>query len=157
MSRPSKYTKELSDKLCAKLSDGISLRKICEEKQFPSKTNIFKWLRTNQEFRDQYAIAKKESADAHSDDIIDIVDNEALQPVIFEGEVVIVNGKPLLAANAVTVAHARLRMDARKWLSSKLNPKKYGDRIQAEHTSPDGSMSPPKRIILEAASDNQED
>jgi len=38
------------------------------------------------------------------------------------------------------IQRSRLRIDARKWVASKLKPKKYGDRI--DHTSTDGSMTP---------------
>lgn len=37
-----------------------------------------------------------------------------------------------------SVARNRLRVDARKWLASKMAPKKYGDKIEAVHTGPDG-------------------
>lgn len=29
---------------------------------------------------------------------------------------------------------SRLRVDARKWIASKLKPKKYGDKTEVEHT-----------------------
>ena len=34
--------------------------------------------------------------------------------------------------NQVEVAHARNRLDTRKWLASKLAPRKYGDRVEHE-------------------------
>jgi hypothetical protein len=36
------------------------------------------------------------------------------------------------------VAKARLQVDARKWVASKLLPKKYGDKLQQEVSGPDG-------------------
>ena len=33
---------------------------------------------------------------------------------------------------------SRLMMDARKWLASELAPKKYGDKVDAQLSSPDG-------------------
>jgi hypothetical protein len=39
--------------------------------------------------------------------------------------------------DAVEVAHARNRLDTRKWLASKLAPRKYGDRVeQCERRAP---------------------
>jgi len=32
----------------------------------------------------------------------------------------------------------RLRVDSRKWLASKLAPKKYGEKVSAELSGPDG-------------------
>ena len=36
------------------------------------------------------------------------------------------------------IQRSRLRVDSRKWLASKLAPKKYGDRLAAELSGPDG-------------------
>jgi hypothetical protein len=36
------------------------------------------------------------------------------------------------------VDRSRLMMDARKWLASKLAPKKYGDKVEAQLSGPDG-------------------
>jgi hypothetical protein len=35
-------------------------------------------------------------------------------------------------------ARDRLRVDSRKWVASKLLPKKYGDKLQQEVSGPDG-------------------
>ena len=43
-----------------------------------------------------------------------------------------------LALDATAVARNRLRVDARKWVASKLKPKKYGDKMTQEHTGADG-------------------
>ena len=109
--RPSKFTKALGEQICALLADGKSLRKICEAEDMPSKTSVFNWLGTKEEFLDQYKIARECGADSWADDIIDIADDS--------GEDV-----PL----------GRLRVDARKWAASKLKPKKYGDSTKIEHT-----------------------
>lgn len=37
------------------------------------------------------------------------------------------------------IEHRRLQVDARKWLASKLKPKKYGDRVDL--TNSDGSLT----------------
>ncbi len=110
--RPSDFTQELGDRLCSLLSDGQSLRKICEAEDMPNKATVFRWLRTNDEFRDQYEVAKQESADSMTDEMLDIADGQE------GGE----------------VQRDRLRVDTRKWVASKLKPKKYGDYQKHEHT-----------------------
>jgi hypothetical protein len=32
------------------------------------------------------------------------------------------------------IERARLKVDARKWVAAKLKPKKYGDKLQTEHS-----------------------
>jgi hypothetical protein len=124
--RPTKYTKILADKICSELAEGISLRTICLAEDMPDKSNVFKWLRTRKEFRDQYERAKEASADAMSEDILDIADdgtNDFMELQDKEGENIgwRINGE--------AVQRSKLRVDTRKWIASKLKPKKYGDKI----------------------------
>jgi len=49
----------------------------------------------------------------------------------------------------VAVARSRLRIDARKWLASKLAPKKYGDKIDATLSGPDGGPIKTENTIVE--------
>lgn len=51
---------------------------------------------------------------------------------------------------------ARLEIDTRKWLASKLLPKRYGDKSQVDHTSSDGSMTPPSVVQLVGPGDHGE-
>lgn len=128
MARPTDYSLELVDRICARLAQGESMRSVARDEEMPALSTIFKWLREHKEFSDQYAIAKEESADALVDDMLDIADNQVEQPLIVDGLPLQVDGKLVMVKDAVSVNHARLRVDTRKWAASKLKPKKYGDR-----------------------------
>lgn len=117
--RPSTYSQEIASSICAQIADGHSLRKISREEGMPSMTTIFDWLGTKPEFAEQYARAKEAQADALAEDMLDIAD---MPPSIGEKGTV----------DAGDVAHMRLRIDTRKWIASKLKPKKYGDKIEQE-------------------------
>lgn len=153
--RPTKYTKELADSLCSELSQGKSLRKVCESDEYPSAVTIFSWLRTNDEFLKQYEMAKQESADSLVDEILDIADNDASEPLLVNGEPVMENGKPVTIKTAVGVQHARLKVDARKWVASKLKPKKYGDKVELSN-DPDNPI-PPQLIFQPLAKPAKDD
>jgi hypothetical protein len=116
--RPSIYTPEIAALICAQIADGHSLRKICRAEGIPSLTTIFEWLGSKPEFAEQYARAKEAQADAMAEDILDIAD---MPPERTEKGV-----------DSADVAHMRLRIDTRKWIASKLKPKKYGDKIEQE-------------------------
>ncbi len=108
--RPSKYTQELADFICAEIAEGRSLRSIIRDNEHvPTMQTIFSWLRLHESFLDQYACAKEQSADALADDIQDIADST-------------LSGK--YEPNA-----ARVALDAYKWTASKLKPKKYGEKM----------------------------
>ena len=112
--RPSSYTPEIAEKLCAEIAEGGILHRMCRRDDMPDHSTVFRWLEGNDEFRDRYCRARERQAEFFADEIIEIVDTEP-DPQI-----------------------ARVRMDARKWHASKTAPKKYGDRITTELTGANG-------------------
>jgi hypothetical protein len=45
------------------------------------------------------------------------------------------DGKPIgWQLNGEHLQRSRLRVDTRKWIASKLKPKKYGDKVEHEHS-----------------------
>lgn len=130
--RPTDYTDELIDEICSRISLGESMRSICRQEGMPVQTTIFRWLRERSEFRQQYDIAKEESADSWADEMLDIADNETGQPLVVDDKPLIIDGKPVMVLDGPAVAHAKLRIDTRKWAASKLKPRKYGDKVHNE-------------------------
>ena len=80
---------------------------------------------------DRYTRAKAISSEYHADQILAIADE----------------------ADNQTFQVARLQIDARKWVASKLVPNKYGEKSQIDHTSSDDSMKAPTVIKLVSKSD----
>lgn len=128
--RPSDYNTQTADAICAKMAEGYSLRSICEEESMPSVPTVFSWLRKFPEFLKQYEDAMELRAIYHAEELMDISDdgrNDWMEKRNKEGENVgwQVNGE--------AIQRSRLRVDTRKWIASKLLPKKYGDKIEHEH------------------------
>lgn len=122
--RPSDYTQEIADKICAQLATGDSLRTVCKADEMPSVVTVFSWFRKYPEFLNQYARAKEESADALSDEILDIADdgsNDWME--VHKG------GYTATLVDQEAVQRSKLRVETRKWIASKLKPKKYGDKV----------------------------
>ena len=86
----------------------------------PGRSAVLRWLRDKEDFRSQYAHAREEQADFWADEIIEISDAPMSEP--FE------------------VQQAKLRSDNRKWIASKLKPKKYGDRVQNDVNLGDSTL-----------------
>lgn len=78
---------------------------------------------SHEELRQLYARAKDEQLQILADEIQQIADEP--QP----GEVVTLKGDEREVKIADMLDHRKLRIDSRKWLLSKLAPKKYGDRV----------------------------
>jgi hypothetical protein len=125
--RPTDYTKELVDEICSRLAMGESMRTVCKDDKMPALTTVFRWLREKPEFKSQYDLAKRESADAMSEEILDIADNGVNDWMEThygkDGDEV---GWRL---NGEALGRSRLRVDTRKWYMSKIMPKKYGDKV----------------------------
>jgi hypothetical protein len=79
--------------------------------------SVLRAVDKDSELAEQYAQARAAMIDKIADDIITIADEEMIPTG--EGKV----------DNAM-VQKQRLRVDTRKWLLSKLAPKKYGDKLE---------------------------
>jgi hypothetical protein len=120
--RPSLFSVALAADLCSRIAGGKSLRTVCEAEDMPDKATVFRWLGDDASFRDQYACAREAQADSIADEMLDIADDKSLDP----------NDR-------------RVRLDTRKWLASKLRPKKYGERLELA-----GDKENPLAVVHEA-------
>jgi hypothetical protein len=127
--RPTVYTEELGNEICARLAEGESLWTICAEPHMPPQSTVKMWvleppkIARAHSFPDRYARAKAMGYEVLADQILTIGD----APIYH-------NGDP---DNAL-VQHARLMSENRKWLLSKLLPKQFGDKVTQEITGEDG-------------------
>lgn len=134
--RPSLYTPELADAICAEIVQGYSLRTICKAESMPCVATIFSWFRTKPEFLEQYEKAKEAQADMLAEDLLDIADdgtNDWMEKYDKDGAAI---GYQI---NGEHIQRSRLRVDTRKWIASKLKAKKYGDSTQHRHADADGN------------------
>lgn len=97
--RPSLYTPEYGDKVCAGIARGKSLVHICKAKNMPSESTVYKWRREQDEFTQNYARAREDAADQFVQEIKDIADE----------------------ADNENIQVAKLRCDVRKWTASRFN------------------------------------
>ena len=126
--RPTEYTEALAPYICMELASGRSLRSICTAEDMPAESTVRLWVTENRNgFSAQYARARDAQMDAMAEDILSIADEE----------------------NEEDTQRAKLRIDTRKWLMSKMAPKKYGDKVMNEHSGPDGGPIPVRRFEVE--------
>lgn len=124
MGRPSMYSEAIVAEICARVADGQSLRTIEKVPGLPSVRTIFDWLadESKRDFAQRYARAKSELADRMAEDIIEIADEGRNDTYIDD------NGNK--RTDYDVIARSKLRVDARKWLASKLAPTKYGEKVE---------------------------
>jgi hypothetical protein len=86
---------------------------------------VFRWLASSEKLRDQYARAREAQADTLFDEILDIADDARNDWMVRRGQ-----DDAGWQANSEHIQRSRLRLDARKWMAGKLQPKKYGEKLE---------------------------
>ena len=129
VARPSDYDSETCDLICALIAEGKSIRQICSLDSMPVCSTVFSWLRAHKEFSEQYARAREEQAEAHASEIIDIAD---APPITYDAPAP--DGSTDKKIDPAGEQWRKSRIDARKWIASKLLPKKYGDKLELDHS-----------------------
>lgn len=142
------FTQELADLICERLAEGQSLRTVCRADDMPAMSSVFRWLRLDEKFSEQYARAKENAADAVFEEMMDIADDGTNDWM----ERLDKDQKPIgWMLNGEHVQRSKLRIDTRKWQLSKMKPKKYGDSIAV--TGKDGAPLAPPVILPTMAPD----
>jgi hypothetical protein len=105
--RPSLYSDKIADVIVERIIEGQSLRSICSDEKMPNRATVLRWLDGNEIFAAKYARAREFQGD-YMDDLI----LEAAEQTDED--------------NAVA---QRVKIDAYKWRAAKLQPKRYGDKL----------------------------
>lgn len=127
--QPKPEPKAKIPEILARMADGESLRSICRDKDMPNKANVFRWLAQDEGFQKAYAAAMEQRADALFEEMFDIADdarNDWMEKTSKSGEA-------FEAFNREAVQRSALRVDVRKWALARMNPKKYGDKVDLNH------------------------
>lgn len=81
----------------------------------PARQTVIAWTREKPTFNEQYIEAREQGVDTMAEEINEIADNSDADP-----------------------ADRRVRIDARKWYTSKIAPRRWGDRLHTEISGVDG-------------------
>jgi hypothetical protein len=130
--RPRVYTKALAAEICKRLASGETLRAICRDEGMPSRPTVHGWIIDDvQGFSAQYTRARELGYDEMADETITIADTPT------EGVRIEKDGDGTKEVREDMLGHRKLRVDTRKWLLSKLAPRKYGDNRSIDLTVKD--------------------
>jgi hypothetical protein len=107
---------------------------------------FYRRMLADETIAERYARAKEAALDAMADDILAISDDGSNDTYLDE------DGNERTRTDVI--ARSRLRVDSRKWIMSKLAPKKWGDKVTQEHTGPDGGpvqVATIRRVVVDPA------
>ena len=111
-----KLNKEIVQKVCDKLADGLSLSKVCLAKNMPARRTFLEAVQRNEEFYEMYTQARAIQAEVLADEMFDIARQDLGN----------VDNK---MANA-EVQRRRVHIDTLKWTFAKMQQR--GLRNKAE-------------------------
>lgn len=133
--RPTVFSAELAEQICAALAEGRSLRDVCSADGMPAESTVRAWAIEDREgFSAQYTLAREVGYQAMADELLEIADDGRNDWMERRGE-----EDAGWQANGEHIQRSRLRVDTRKWMLSKVLPKVYGEKQQLEHTGKGGA------------------
>lgn len=109
MGRPTDYTDEMAEEICAWVGSGLSLREYCEQDGTPTFSTVYKWARDREEFSLAFAHARETQAHNDADRLNHLANR--------------------LERGQIPPDVARVCGDLLKWTAAKRAPKAYGDKL----------------------------
>lgn len=116
------YSEEIIDLILERISCGESVNAICSSPDMPTRSSFFRWLKDDQSLLTRYKTALETRAYLFAEEIIHIVDEEPSRNA---------NG----SMDSAFVTWQKSRVDARKWIVSRMLPKIYGDKVGLTHNT----------------------
>jgi hypothetical protein len=98
------------------MRDGLSAFKACQAAGVPQST-FNRWVDADVKLAEDYAHAREDLIERMANEVLELADSEV--PETGDGK-----------RDWQAIQQRKLQVDSRKWLLSKLAPKKYGDRLE---------------------------
>jgi hypothetical protein len=114
--RTAEEKEKLSTLVLEGMKSGLSAFKACQAANIPHST-FLEWVKNDSELADSYAHAREDLIERMANEVLELSDQDVEMAH---------DGKKDWAA----IQKHKLQVDTRKWLLSKLAPKKYGDKLE---------------------------
>ena len=142
--------RDIANEICLRMLDGESLKRICQDEHMPSRRTVFRWLVDDEDFRQEYELPREMLGDLLFDEIKDIADdarNDFMERLAADGTIE-------RTPDHENIHRSKLRVETRKWMASKLIPKRYGDKLDVEVKAGGGlaaELAAARRRVSQAA------
>jgi hypothetical protein len=133
-------TSEIEEQILEAVRQGVSLITICDDPALPCRDTVFAWIAADEErklakqvaegevlFSDRFAIATHIRVKAMAEELLTIAD-DGRNDTYPDSE-----GRRVVDYDHIQ--RSKLRIDARKWIMSKLEPREYGDKPSEVHVN----------------------
>lgn len=126
--RPSRYSPAVAAEIIEKLSKGIPMAEICRLARMPSVTTVWEWTTKDEEFSESIARARVAGFDVIAADCLKIADTQKCGKIVKRGP----DGTTTTTEDML--GHRKLQIETRLKLLSKWDPKRYGDKLDLQHS-----------------------
>jgi hypothetical protein len=127
--------REAINEIINRVSEGESVHMIIKHNKdkYPTFSTFYKYINNNKDIEKAYLSAKQIGLEKRAQEIEEIADEE------------------IEYNDNAAVQKQKLRIDTRKWLLSKLAPRKYGDKLDLNHGGQDGNpvITKIERVIID--------
>ena len=120
---PVEFNVHVANEIIELTASGRGFIAISKMPNMPGLRVLYQWLETEASFREAYQRAKLLQADSLADEIEYLAD---VDPRVF------VDGHGVERVDPGWVTWMRNRVEAKRWIASKLKPKVYGDKLELE-------------------------
>ncbi len=118
--RPTKCTPAITDEICRRISEGVTLAEICRDEHMPDRSTVYDWINADEQLSQRFARAREIGFDAIADECLTIADNTSSDTIKTER-----GGIP----DTEWIQRSKLRVETRLKLLAKWSPKRYGDSL----------------------------
>lgn len=125
------HPREKIPEILALMIEGESLRSICRREGMPNIVTFLRWVAEDEALEKQYSAAMSLRADVYFEQMMEIADTplEGEKTKVIDGP----DGQKTEVTTGDMIDHRKLQVDARKWALARMNPKKYGDKVDLTH------------------------
>lgn len=136
--RPIKYSELIAARVCEMAAEGKSLRAICDADGMPTESRVMGWVMypdrySTHDFSQRFTDSRRIGWMLMGEQIIDQADDSSQD--IVEKTVITRSGQAIVVKsdNPMALARAKLSIETKKWVLSKVLPNVYGDKLKVEH------------------------
>jgi hypothetical protein len=126
--RKSTFSQATARAIVEKLSRGIPMAEICRARTMPAVRTVSEWQATNAEFAASIARARMDGYDAIAAECLRISNT----PLVGIEETLKPTGREVKKGDML--GHRKLQIETRLKLLAKWDPKRYGDKLDIEHS-----------------------
>jgi hypothetical protein len=134
--RPTKWTQEIEDDICARLSRGEPLRAICRTEGYPEWNTFYSWMERSEALSARVALAREHGVEAIAQDTLAMID---APPQL------VVDNNGVSRIDPAYVQWTKLRTEQRMKLLACWSPNRYGNRVQVA-----GDKDNPLQVNIQA-------